>query len=148
MTACYGFVLVFDVTRAEESLKRLAPFVDQIRSIKSGKFRSHNSLDFPCILLGNKCDLIGNIPEKQIQTFCTNELRVNCPIYYVSAKTRKNIEESFEHFVKILRGFETAQPNAEWQYPNAKKKTKEKRSIFASFASDSGSLSRFEDDGL
>lgn len=152
MQSCYGFILVFDVSRADESLRRLQPFIEQIRSIKNDKYRpcpTLDNLDFPCVIVGNKCDLMSHIPEKTISMIVKNELKLSCPIYYVSAKTRKNVEECFQHLVKVLRTFETYQPNPEWRYPNSKqaKPKKSIRSMFTSMHSnqDAG-LDRFNDD--
>ncbi|KAF0974351.1 hypothetical protein FDP41_006383 [Naegleria fowleri] len=181
MNSCYGFIFVFDVTKAEQSILSLVPYVEQIRSIKADKYQpvaALNNLDFPCILLGNKCDLVNHIPEKTIQQIIQSTLKLECPVFYVSAKTRKNIEEAFQQFTRVLRVFETSQKNPEWKYPSHGKsspsprlgsslsssslrsssssKTSKssnssagrKKNIFASLASDDNGLDRFEDDGL
>lgn len=181
MNSCYGFIFVFDVAKAEQSILSLVPYVEQIRSIKADKYQpvaALNNLDFPCILLGNKCDLVNHIPEKTIQQIIQSTLKLECPVFYVSAKTRKNIEEAFQQFTRVLRVFETSQKNPEWKYPSHGKsspsprlgsslsssslrsssssKTSKssnssagrKKNIFASLASDDNGLDRFEDDGL
>ncbi|KAL9644839.1 hypothetical protein ABK040_005321 [Willaertia magna] len=142
MQSCYGFILVFDLTRPKESLQNLIPTVQKLRSLKNYK-KQVNDNPFPCVLLGNKHDLTQDksISEQYVQKFMTEELELNCPFFFTSAKTRFNIEESFEKMVEVLREFESQQPNAEWKLPSLNNETnknsekkKKKRGLFSSFS--------------
>ncbi|KAL9652651.1 hypothetical protein ABK040_003954 [Willaertia magna] len=101
MKNCFGFLLVFDITQ-ELTLQELTKFVEQIKRIKEAQ---EEPLDFPCVIVGNKCDLNYKLTEKEIYNFIKNNLELSnaVPLFLTSAKNRVNIDETFEALVKEMR---------------------------------------------
>jgi len=112
MKACYGFVLVFDLTSAR-SLEELKIFVEQITRIKFEENKAVNGNHFPAVLVGNKSDLPHQMTEKDVANFMKKELNINVPIYFTSALNRVNVDETFEGLIKEMRIFKAKQTPTE-----------------------------------
>ena len=103
-----GFILVYSII-SNNTFECLSEIRDQIMRVKDID-------DFPCILVGNKCDLED---ERTVTKTEPQELakKWGCPFIETSAKTRTNVNEMFENLIKqVLLNFEK----------NPKKKQKEK----------------------
>ncbi|MFX1378393.1 MAG: Rab family GTPase [Promethearchaeota archaeon] len=95
-------LLVFDLTKPKETLKHLRDeFLENV---------NYHSEDVLRLFIGNKLDLVTN--DKQIKTNLTNFLTKNDNLVFVSAKTGKNINDSFELLVyTFLRKAEILYPD-------------------------------------
>ncbi|EFC47605.1 ras family small GTPase, partial [Naegleria gruberi] len=103
MKSCYGFILVFDLT-SYRTLEELKIFVEQIKRTKLDENKPlSNGNIFPGIILGNKCDLNFELSEKDVASFMKQELDIQVPILFTSAKTRVNIDEAFETVIREMR---------------------------------------------
>lgn len=89
-----GFMLVFSVID-RKTFVEIEDFYKQIMKIKE-KDR------FPLVLVGNKCDLAAmrEVSADEAREYARNR---NIPYLETSAKTRKNVEESFHQVVKEIR---------------------------------------------
>ena len=100
-------LLVFDLTKPKETLKHLRDeFLENVIC---------HSEDVLRLFIGNKLDLVTN--DKQIKTNLTNFLTKNDNLLFVSAKTGKNINDSFELLVySFLRKAEILYPDIVQKY--------------------------------
>ena len=114
MSQCYGFMLVFDVTRSE-SLNELKEYVEAIQRLKYDDLDEplYGTNTFPCVIIGNKCDLIENMEitqASQVQSFVEMELGMkHVPFFWTSAREYINIKESFHELVRQMRIFSKLQ---------------------------------------
>mmetsp|Transcript_22447 Transcript_22447/g.88861 ORF Transcript_22447/g.88861 Transcript_22447/m.88861 type:complete len:110 (+) Transcript_22447:3-332(+) len=89
-----GFVIVFSLT-SQHSFDEIRPFRDQI-------LRAKDVDDVPIVLVGNKCDLVG---QRQVLQSDIDELakEFQCEYFEASAKNRVNVDESFFQLVREIR---------------------------------------------
>ena len=89
-----GFVLVYSIV-AKSTFTDLNDIRDQIVRVK-------DTDDFPCILVGNKCDLEDKreVSTQEAQSFAKQE---NIAFFEASAKTRHNVEDAFFSLVRKIR---------------------------------------------
>ena len=95
-----GIIYAFDLTR----LPSLYNLRDWKEEVKRGLFKQ-----VPCILIGNKLDLIGKSSDKGIEKDIEEiKLVLNTDYYFeTSAKTNIGIEQVFQHIAKeIIDSFE------------------------------------------
>jgi len=97
-----GFLLVYSIAN-RETFEAMSDFRDQILRVK-------DSDSYPMVLIGNKCDLED---QRKVATNEGAELakKFGCRFFEASAKTRVNIEESFEALVRDIRGRTTKTPD-------------------------------------
>lgn len=89
-----GFLCTFSVT-SRSSFDEICSFREQILRVK-------DSDTVPLVLVGNKCDLLG---DRQVPTTEGAALAkaFGCPFFECSAKARINIDESFYQLVREIR---------------------------------------------
>ncbi|KAK2940802.1 putative GTPase HRas [Blattamonas nauphoetae] len=90
-----GFLLVFAVD-SEPSFKDIQQLHDRIMTVKE---QSH----FPILICANKDDLDTSqhiISKQQVADLCS---KWNCQSKETSAKTRQNVDESFQEIVREIR---------------------------------------------
>ena len=93
-----GFILVYSIVSNNtfESLSEIRDLIMRVKDID----------DFPCILVGNKCDLED---ERTVTKTEPQELakKWGCPFIETSAKENINVKEVFEDLIKqVLLNFE------------------------------------------
>ncbi|KAJ3443231.1 ras-like protein rasd [Anaeramoeba flamelloides] len=90
----HGFLFVYSIV-TKDSQKTLETYYKQIYKIK-------DELKIPLVLIGNKVDLEG---ERNVTTEEGIQLseKYQCPFFETSAKTGKNVEESFFSLVREVR---------------------------------------------
>ena len=88
-----GFMIVFSLVSAGSFL--------EIRDLREQIVRVKDSDNFPMLVLGNKCDLVNDreVSDGDIQRLCKTW---KVPFLETSAKTRVNIEESFENITRQI----------------------------------------------
>ncbi|ODV90710.1 hypothetical protein CANCADRAFT_15103, partial [Tortispora caseinolytica NRRL Y-17796] len=86
-----GFMLVYSIT-SSNSFSRIPSFFNQIQRVK-------DSTDFPCILVGNKCD---REEDREVSRADAEALakKMNCPFIETSAKQNVNTEKAFTDVVR------------------------------------------------
>ncbi|KAK9763455.1 hypothetical protein K7432_009841 [Basidiobolus ranarum] len=89
-----GFICVYSIS-SRDSLEELDSIVHQIYRAKEGD-------PCPIIIVGNKCDLehLREVSVEQGKAFAQQS---NALFLETSAKTRINIDETFEHIVREIR---------------------------------------------
>jgi len=99
-----GFYFVFDLTN-ENSLKVLEGYIEQIQ-------RNFDIEIFPCVLIGNKSELINErkISKRQIEAFQEKFFKID--YFEVSAKENKNIKESFQKLIELIHHHERIKKNS------------------------------------
>lgn len=85
-----GIALIYDVSN-RESFEHLQSWMDSIND--------NAEENVPIILIGNKCDLVHKVSEEEGTQFA-DEYKL--PIFFTSAKTGKNVQESFLELTKII----------------------------------------------
>ncbi|ORY05872.1 ras-like protein rasB [Basidiobolus meristosporus CBS 931.73] len=113
-----GFVCVYSIS-SQDSLEELATIIHQIRRAKEGT-------SCPIIVVGNKCDLE---QEREVSTVQGETFAQQSKTLFLetSAKTRVNIDETFEQIVREIRRQEAvaaATSKSTPQSPNSQSKTK------------------------
>lgn len=92
-------VLVVDLT-SKASLDGLTAIYERIRSLAG-----FSDDTFPCILLGNKCDIAQDrrreLSTQEIREWCSTVRTPPFPFLEVSAKTGANVNRAFEEMVRI-----------------------------------------------
>ncbi|KAJ3434731.1 ras gtpase-related [Anaeramoeba flamelloides] len=90
----HGFLFVYSIV-TKDSQKTLESYHKQIYKIK-------DELKIPIVLVGNKADLEG---DRKVQIEDGKQLseKYQCPFFETSAKTGKNVEESFFSLVREVR---------------------------------------------
>eukprot|EP00008_Paramoeba_atlantica_P012531 CAMPEP_0201484482 /NCGR_PEP_ID=MMETSP0151_2-20130828/8668_1 /ASSEMBLY_ACC=CAM_ASM_000257 /TAXON_ID=200890 /ORGANISM="Paramoeba atlantica, Strain 621/1 / CCAP 1560/9" /LENGTH=193 /DNA_ID=CAMNT_0047868173 /DNA_START=14 /DNA_END=595 /DNA_ORIENTATION=+ len=90
-----GFVLVYSIT-SSNSLSEVSDIHDQIVRVKDD-----DSANIPCVLVGNKCDLID---QRSVPTDQGLEVSKGWGAGFVeaSAKTRQNVDTIFEEAVRRI----------------------------------------------
>lgn len=85
-----GAIVVYDIT-SEKSFENVKKWIDDVKEL--------TDTDTSIMLLGNKCES----NERKVKTNIVREFAFseNIPFYEVSAKTGKNIKESFSYFNKF-----------------------------------------------
>ena len=89
-----GFILIYSIT-SRESFDNLGFHYNKIKDIKDNEPTA-------LVLVGNKCDLQ---TQRQISKEEGEELakEFNCPFVEISAKERRNIDESFSQLMRIMK---------------------------------------------
>ena len=89
-----AFVLVFSVV-SRSSFEEVASFRESIYRVKDCE-------DVPMILVGNKCDMVG---DRQVSMAEAQELAKLCGCKYIetSARERINVDETFYELVREIR---------------------------------------------
>ena len=92
-----GFLVVYSVT-SRSSFDEVVSFREQMCRVKDAD-------DVPMVLVGNKCDLMG---ERQVTTAEGMDLAKSfgCPFLETSAKHRINVDEAFFEIVREIRSAE------------------------------------------
>jgi len=117
-----GFLLVYSIAN-RDTFEAMEDFRDQILRVK-------DSSTYPMVLIGNKCDLED---LRKVSTADGAELakKFGCKFFETSAKTRLNIEESFEQLVRDIKA-RSAVPTGKTPEATGLRKKNEKRSFFRS----------------
>eukprot|EP00339_Tiarina_fusa_P020090 CAMPEP_0117040294 /NCGR_PEP_ID=MMETSP0472-20121206/28210_1 /TAXON_ID=693140 ORGANISM="Tiarina fusus, Strain LIS" /NCGR_SAMPLE_ID=MMETSP0472 /ASSEMBLY_ACC=CAM_ASM_000603 /LENGTH=199 /DNA_ID=CAMNT_0004750991 /DNA_START=22 /DNA_END=621 /DNA_ORIENTATION=+ len=91
---CEGFIIVYSIT-STHSFHQVKTFKQQVTRVKDED-------NLPMMLVGNKCDLE---EEREVPTEEGVALaeKLGCQFKEASAKTRKNVEESFYDLVRASR---------------------------------------------
>eukprot|EP00761_Pharyngomonas_kirbyi_P000030 gb/GECH01000030.1/.p1 GENE.gb/GECH01000030.1/~~gb/GECH01000030.1/.p1 ORF type:complete len:171 (+),score=39.32 gb/GECH01000030.1/:1-513(+) len=94
-----GFLLVYDIT-SKSSFQEISTFAEEI-------VRTHDAEDYPCVLVGNKCDLSADraVSTEEAESFAEEQ---DWPFFETSAKDRINVDESFEELVSITHEYHTS----------------------------------------
>jgi len=115
---CY--LLVYDITTpfSFEELKHMRVRILQLRK----------AAYYPMVYCGNKCDLkeYRQVSEKDGQNYVSllANANISYPFFETSAKTRTNIQESFEEAVRLIRKFKSKNVTSS-SSPTTKKQGKE-----------------------
>lgn len=107
-----GFALIFSLAN-RRSFNEISEFREAIINVKETD-------KIPMVLIGNKCDL----PDRDVSTVELIDLArtYNCPCFETSAKTRKNVDESFIALVTEIFRYRLTTPQ-EPAKPNSKRKS-------------------------
>merc|ERR1712054_160099 len=91
---CEGFIIAYSIT-SSHSFQQVKVFKQQVVRVKDDD-------NLPMMLVGNKCDLED---EREVTTEEGAALaeKLGCQFKEASAKTRKNVEESFYDLVRAIR---------------------------------------------
>merc|ERR1712137_1347805 len=91
---CEGFIIAYSIT-STHSFHQVKVFKQQVNRVKDAD-------NLPMMLVGNKCDLE---EEREVPTEEGVALaeKLGCQFKEASAKTRKNVEESFYDLVRAIR---------------------------------------------
>eukprot|EP01105_Mastigella_eilhardi_P013147 TRINITY_DN298_c4_g1_i1.p1 TRINITY_DN298_c4_g1~~TRINITY_DN298_c4_g1_i1.p1 ORF type:complete len:530 (+),score=145.98 TRINITY_DN298_c4_g1_i1:161-1750(+) len=87
-----GFLVVFSVN-SRRSFREVPTFLQHIREVKDADV-------VPTIIVGSKCDLDSEIPQRVLNELCDKN---NCPFVPCSAKTNQNVELVFSELVRECR---------------------------------------------
>lgn len=118
---CEGFIIVYSITSTHS--------FHQVRTFKQQVVRVKDEDNLPMMLVGNKCDLE---EEREVPTEEGVALaeKLSCQFKEASAKTRKNVEESFYDLVRSIRkpkqGQEVSSGSAKTPAKEAKKTSSSK----------------------
>jgi len=99
-----GFLLVYSIT-SRQSFEEILTFQQQILRVKDKDY-------FPIIIVGNKCDLESE-REVSVEEGAALARQFGCEFMETSAKSRKNVENSFFELVREIRRY-----NKEMSYPS------------------------------
>jgi len=91
---CEGFIIAYSIT-SSHSFQQVKVFKQQVVRVKDDD-------NLPMMLVGNKCDLED---EREVTTEEGAALaeKLGCQFKEASAKSRKNVEESFYDLVRAIR---------------------------------------------
>lgn len=110
-----GFLCIFSITDAD-SLESIEAIHNQILRVKDKAW-------FPCVLVGNKCDLEHDREVSTKDAMAVAE-RWNVPYIEASAKTRVNVEHCFHSSVRQVREVEALR---EKPAPSSEKSPRKKK---------------------
>ncbi|KAJ6249146.1 ras gtpase-related [Anaeramoeba flamelloides] len=119
-----GFLFVYSILNRDSfiTIPKYIKLLQQVKDSQQEKIgNNENFVQPPIVIVGNKIDLEKKRKvkrqelEKLAQTF-------KCPCFEASAKTRKNVEESYFQLVREIRNFHLKKSNS-------KKKKKKRCSI-------------------
>ncbi|KAI9310782.1 small G-protein Ras2 [Zopfochytrium polystomum] len=89
-----GFLLVYSIT-SRSTFQRIERFKEQLVRVKDSDY-------VPMILVGNKCDMVGErLVSKEEGQFMAR--RLQCEFLETSAKTCVNVERAFYNVVRMIR---------------------------------------------
>eukprot|EP00835_Amoeboradix_gromovi_P006641 NODE_826_length_3874_cov_0.571656.p2 type:complete len:187 gc:universal NODE_826_length_3874_cov_0.571656:2794-2234(-) len=86
-----GFLLIYDVTSKSsfEETEQIFQHIERVRG----------SNKFPCVLVGNKSDLVNQIPDKDLDALL-RDLKI--PHQFTSAKENNNVVPTFDQIARII----------------------------------------------
>lgn len=94
----HGFIIMCDLS-SKYTFNDMMGFVSQLRYAKEG-------MDFPCVIVGNKSDLAidGKRQVTLMDLLKFSSIWLNrCPVMEISAKERKNVDESFNSLMEEIK---------------------------------------------
>ena len=104
-----GFALIYSIIAKST--------FNDLEEIRNQMIRVKETEDFPCILVGNKCDLEDQrlITKEEL---CELSKKWNCLSIETSAKTDRNVNELFTY---LIRDFEKKEKEKKNKKENSKK---------------------------
>jgi GTPase KRas len=115
-----GFICVYAIT-SRASFDEISSFREQILRVKDED-------KVPMVVVGNKCDLES---ERQVTTSEGQDLAKSfgCPFFETSAKTRKNVDDTFYQLVREVRKYNQAKNGGSDAKDGSKKSGKQDCSL-------------------
>jgi len=116
-----AFCLVYTVT-SKRSFQIIGTLYNDILMIKE------DTADYPVVVIGNKVDMVEGreVSSKDGQEFAKG---IGAPFFECSAKTRYNVETSFEELVREVRKWKKRHENDNNSKKQVKKHERSKRCI-------------------